>query len=71
MKPEVMKPKITMEWDDKATLFGGRFVKTYRCSGCGKKLQLGQAVCKCGMPVIWEGVEAWDRMQKKRKGKRC
>lgn len=68
--PEIMKPKVSMEWDDKATLLGGRFVKVYRCADCNRKLHLGQALCSCGMPQAWEGIEAWDRIHKARKGKR-
>ena len=70
MIPEIMKPKVSMEWDDKATLLGGRFVKVYRCADCNRQLYLGQALCSCGMPQIWEGIEAWDRIHKARKGKR-
>lgn len=38
--PEIMKPKVSMEWDDKATLLGGRFVKVYRCADCNRQLHL-------------------------------
>ena len=37
---EIMKPKVSMEWDDKATLLGGRFVKVYRCAGCNRQLHM-------------------------------
>lgn len=64
---EIMKPEVRMELED--NLFGQSFQKHYYCRGCGKILHLGQTVCKCGLPIIWEGIKDWDAMQKKRRKK--
>ena len=66
----VMTPKVSMEFDDTATLFGGEFVRVYRCAGCGQRLQLGQMYCSCGIPIVWEGIQEWDATQKVRRGKK-
>ncbi len=64
------KPIVTME--KPITLFGcaGDFDKVYSCPQCKRRLQLGQLTCRCGHPIVWDGIAAWDKLQRARSRKR-
>lgn len=39
------------------------FDKTYRCPDCGARLRPGQMICHCGLPIIWDGVWEWEKLE--------
>lgn len=59
------KPEVRYELSEK--LIGYEYCKVYTCRHCGERLRLGQSTCKCGMIQCWDGIEAWDKIQRKRK----
>lgn len=64
-----LKPLVTYRLEDK--LIGKEYKKVYLCPHCHKDLTLGQMRCRCGVPLIWEGIHEWDALftKRKRRGK--
>lgn len=63
---EGLKPENHLEPIE--LLFGARdYEKVYYCKQCGARLRLGQIACQCGLPIVWEGVSEWEKIQRKRK----
>lgn len=63
---DVFKPKIRLRfvWD---TDNGRMMICKYYCRFCGSELKLGQSLCSCGVPVVWDGIKEWDDSQFARK----
>lgn len=68
MYNHAFKPLVTYRLEDK--LIGKEYKKVYQCPHCHKYLTLGQMQCRCGVPVIWEGIGEWDALWKKRNKKK-
>lgn len=65
-KPVITYEKPMVLWD-----IPGQYEKVYSCPMCQQRLAFGQMTCRCGHPIVWEGVKEWDRRQAARKrGKR-
>lgn len=67
MTMDVFKPDVSYRLEDK--LIGQVYVKVYSCKSCGRELALGQVQCACGMPVMWEGINAYESRKKRRNRK--
>lgn len=63
---DIFKPKIRLRYipDER---YRRVVVCKYYCPSCGSELKLGQVLCKCGLPMVWEGIKEWDDSQEARK----
>ncbi len=65
---DIFKPKIRLRFVLNKTNKQIMICKYY-CPSCGEELRLGQAICKCGLPMVWEGIKEWDDSQEARRKK--
>ncbi len=59
---ESFKPIVTYEKPLALFNNAGDFEKVYSCPQCKRRLAFGQMTCKCGHPIVWEGIAEWDRI---------